>query len=47
MVKKLKSDEKTFLLNKYMSMGCSKSEAENKLNKTLSLMVVSTLTMII
>lgn len=47
MVDKLKPDEKRFLLDKYMSMGCSETEAEKKLNKTLSLMVISPLTMII
>lgn len=47
MVDKLKPDEKTFLLDKYMSMGCSKIQAERKLNRTLSLMIISPLTMIL
>lgn len=47
MVKKLKTDEERFLLNKYMSMGCSQKQAETKLKKTISLMVVSAVTMII
>lgn len=47
MVKKLNTDEKEFLRNKYISMGCSEKGAEKKLNRTMKLMVVSALTIII
>lgn len=47
MVKKLNLDEKEFLFEKYLSMGCSRRVAEKRLNRTIKLMVVSTITMII
>lgn len=47
MVRKLSEDEEGILLNKYRSMGFTEQEAKRKLNRTISLMVVSAVTMIV
>ncbi len=46
-IQKLKTDEKEFLLSKYLSLGYSQKQSENKLKKTMKLIVISTVTMII
>jgi len=47
MVKKLTEDEKTFLINKYISLGYSEDKAIKKVNRNITLIAISHLTMII
>ncbi len=47
MVKKLSDEETRFLIKKYTHKGNSLKEAQDKVNKTISTMVISPLTMII